>query len=128
MSATADSIAKANTIANAAAAKLGRDIQIIDVSDQLAIADIFVIVSGDSERQVDAVVDNVLEELLRADVKVLRREGRAGARWVLLDYGDIVVHVMHAEERAYYGLERIWKDCPLLPTPPDVPALLEATA
>jgi ribosome-associated protein len=114
VSATDTAIAKATAAARAATAKLGREIKIIDVSDQLAIADIFVVVSGDSERQVDAIFDSVAEALLAQGVKALRREGKSAGRWVLLDYGDVVVHIMHAEEREFYGLERIWKDCPLI--------------
>jgi ribosome-associated protein len=101
--------------ANAAANKIATDIVLIDVSDRLAITDVFVIVTGSNERQVEAIVDEVEEQLRRVDAKPLRREGRRDGRWVLLDYGDIVVHVQHAEERVYYALERLWKDCPTIP-------------
>jgi ribosome-associated protein len=114
VSATDTAIFKATTAAKAAAAKLGREIKAIDVSDQLAIADIFVVVSGDSERQVGAIFDSVEEALLAQGFKALRREGKAGGRWVLLDYGDVVIHIMHTEEREFYALERIWKDCPFI--------------
>jgi ribosome-associated protein len=105
--------------ANAAADKLGTDIVIIDVSDRLVITDIFVIATGSNERQVEAIVDEVEEKLRRAGVKPLRREGRRDGRWVLLDYSDIVVHVQHAEERVFYGLERLWKDCPTIEFTPN---------
>jgi ribosome-associated protein len=101
--------------ANAAANKIATDIVLIDVSDRLAITDVFVIATGSNERQVEAIVDEVEAQLRRVGAKPLRREGRRDGRWVLLDYGDIVVHVQHAEERVYYALERLWKDCPTIP-------------
>ena len=101
--------------ANAAANKIATDIVLIDVSDRLAITDVFVIATGSNERQVEAIVDEVEEQLRRVGAKPLRREGRRDGRWVLLDYGDIVVHVQHAEERVYYALEPLWKDCPTIP-------------
>ena len=104
--------------ANAAANKIATDIVLIDVSDRLAITDVFVIATGSNERQVEAIVDEVEEQLRRVGAKPLRREGRRDGRWVLLDYGDIVVHVQHAEERLYYALERLWKDCPTIPFDP----------
>jgi ribosome-associated protein len=105
--------------ANAAADKLASDIVLIDVSERLVITDVFVIATGSNERQVEAIVDEVEEKLRRAGVKPLRREGRRDGRWVLLDYADIVVHVQHAEERLYYALERLWKDCPTIDFAPD---------
>ncbi|MGI8761278.1 MAG: ribosome silencing factor [Jatrophihabitantaceae bacterium] len=103
------------TAARAASDKLATDIVLIDVSERLAITDVFVIVTGSNERQVEAIVDEVEEKLRLAGVKPLRREGRRDGRWVLLDYADIVVHVQHAEERVFYALERLWKDCPFIP-------------
>jgi ribosome-associated protein len=114
LSATEESRQTANLAACAAADKLATSIVAIDVSDQLGICDVFVIASADSERQVGAVVDFIEEVLLRVHIKPLRREGKTNARWVLLDYGDVVVHVQHVEERAHYALERIWGDCPML--------------
>jgi ribosome-associated protein len=109
--------------ANAAADKLATDIVIIDVSERLVITDVFVIATGSNERQVEAIVDEVEEKLRQAGVKPLRREGRRDGRWVLLDYADIVVHVQHAEERVFYGLERLWKDCPMIEfTPSGTPS------
>jgi ribosome-associated protein len=104
--------------ANAAADKLGTDIVLIDVSDRLAITDVFVIVTGNNEPQVEAIVDEIEDKLRQAGVKPLRREGRRDGRWVLLDYADIVVHVQHAEERVFYALERLWRDCPVIPFDP----------
>ncbi len=101
--------------ARAASDKLALDVVLIDVSDRLAITDVFVIATGTNERQVEAIVDEVEAKLRDAGVKPLRREGRRDGRWVLLDYADIVVHVQHAEERVFYALERLWKDCPFIP-------------
>ena len=115
MAATEEAIELAQTAAQAAADKLGTDIVIVDVSERLAITDAFVIATGGNERQVEAIVDAVEEKLRLAGAKPVRREGRRDGRWVLLDYGDIVVHVQHAEERAFYALERLWKDCSFIP-------------
>ena len=105
----------AQVAAQAAADKLATDIALIDVSERLAITDVFVVVTGGNERQVEAIVDEIEEKLRLHGDKPIRREGRREGRWVLLDYGDIVVHVQHAEERAFYALERLWKDCPAIP-------------
>jgi ribosome-associated protein len=101
--------------AQAAADKLATDIILLDVSERLVITDVFVIASAPNERQVSSIVDEVEEKLRHAGVKPVRREGEREGRWVLLDYEDIVVHVQHAEERTFYGLERLWKDCPTVP-------------
>jgi ribosome-associated protein len=90
-------------------------VSIVDVSDRLAITDAFVLASAPNERQVQAIVDEVEERLREHGVRPVRREGVAESRWVLLDFVDVVVHVQHAEERAYYALERLWKDCPTIP-------------
>ncbi len=115
MSATEEAITLARTAAQAAADKLATDIVLIDVSDRLAITDVFVVATGGNERQVEAIVDAVEEQLRHAGSKPIRREGQRDGRWVLLDYGDIVVHVQHSEERIFYSLERLWKDCPFIP-------------
>lgn len=95
--------------------KLGTDIVALDVSSTLYITDAFLIVSAENERQVGAIVDGVEEALLKqAGRKPLRREGRGTGDWVLLDYGDIVVHVFSTEQREYYALERLWKDVPVI--------------
>ena len=115
MAATQHAIDLALIAADAAADKLGSDIVLIDVSDRLALTDVFVIVTGSNERQVEAIVDSVEEKLRAVGVKPLRREGRREGRWVLLDYSEIVVHIQHAEERIFYDLERLWRDCPTIP-------------
>lgn len=114
MTATDDARGLALVAAQAAADKLATDIVLIDVSDRLAITDVFVVATGNNERQVEAIVDEVEEKCRLAGSKPIRREGRRDGRWVLLDYGDIVVHVQHAEERIFYALERLWKDCPFI--------------
>lgn len=119
MTAAAHSIALAEAAASAAADKLATDLLIVDVSEQLVITDCFVLASAPNERQVRSVVEAVEERLLVLGVKPVRREGEREGRWVLLDYIDIVVHVQHSEERTYYALERLWKDCPTLPLPAD---------
>ena len=119
MSASARSVELAAAAASAAADKLASDLVILDVSEQLVITDCFVLASAPNDRQVKAVVDAVEERLLGLGAKPVRREGERDGRWVLLDYVDIVVHVQHTEERTYYSLERLWKDCPALPLPPD---------
>jgi ribosome-associated protein len=115
VAATQHAIDLALIAADAAAEKLGSDIVLIDVSDRLALTDVFVIVTGSNERQVEAIVDSVEEKLRAVGVKPLRREGRREGRWVLLDYSEIVVHIQHAEERVFYDLERLWRDCPTIP-------------
>ena len=118
MTATDEARELALIAANAAADKLATDIVLIDVSERLAITDVFVIATGNNERQVEAIVDEVEEKLRLAGTKPLRREGRRDGRWVLLDYAEIVVHVQHSEERVFYALERLWKDCPFIPFTP----------
>jgi ribosome-associated protein len=115
MTATKQATELAQVAARAASDKLATDIVLIDVSERLAITDVFVIATGNNERQVEAIVDEVEEKLRQAGVKPVRREGRRDGRWVLLDYADVVVHVQHAEERVFYALERLWKDCPFIP-------------
>jgi ribosome-associated protein len=101
--------------AQAAADKLASDVTVLDVADRLPITDVFVLTSAPTERQVRAIVDEIELRLRQAEAKPIRREGEREARWVLLDFGDVIVHVQHAEEREYYALERLWKDCPQLP-------------
>ncbi len=123
MTATPEVLTHVETAALAAADKLASDIVAFDVSEQLAITDAFLLCSAPNERQVQAIVDNVEERLLREHgIRPARREGAHEGRWVLLDYIDFVVHVQHSEERAYYSLERIWKDCPVIPLPDEVRA------
>jgi ribosome-associated protein len=115
MTASTEARETALLAAQAAADKLATDVSIVDVSDRLAITDAFVLAAAPNERQVQAIVDEVEERLRAHGVKPVRREGVAEARWVLLDFVDVVVHVQHTEERAYYALERLWKDCPTIP-------------
>jgi ribosome-associated protein len=99
--------------AEAAGEKLADDIIAYDVSDQLVITDAFVLCSAASDRQVRAIVDEIEKRLREdAEAKPVRREGEREGRWVLLDYIDIIVHVQHEEDRLFYALERLWKDCP----------------
>jgi ribosome-associated protein len=106
--------------AQAASDKLAEDILAFDVSEQLVITDVFVICSAANDRQVSAIVDGVEERLRTLNAKPVRREGEREGRWVLLDYIDVIVHVQHAEERVYYALERLWKDCPTVELPAEV--------
>ena len=101
--------------AQAAADKLASDILLLDVSEQLVITDVFLLASAPSDRQVVAIVDAIEDKLRELGAKPLRREGEREGRWVLLDFGDIVIHVQHQEERVFYALERLWKDCPVIP-------------
>ena len=120
MTATTWALELATTAAQAAAEKLADDIVAFDVSDQLVITDAFVLCSAPNDRQVRSIVDEIEERLRDLGVKPARREGEREARWVLLDYLDIVVHVQHADERTFYALERLWKDCPAIPLPESV--------
>ncbi len=104
----------ATIAALAADEKLGRDIAVLDVSDVMAISDVFVVASADNERQVGAIVEKVEDRLTEAGVEPLRREGNRENRWVLLDYGVLVVHIQRDTEREFYGLDRLYRDCPLI--------------
>jgi ribosome-associated protein len=117
VTASEQAVALAMTVAEAAADKLASDIVIIDVSDRLVITDCFVLASAPNDRQVKAIVDEVEQRAHAAGVRAVRREGERDGRWVLLDLVDVVVHVQHTEERLYYALERLWKDCPTIPLP-----------
>jgi len=101
--------------ARAADDKQADDLVALDVSEPLPLTDVFLLASGRSERNVVAISGEIEDKMLEAGVKTLRREGRAEGRWVLLDFGDIVVHVFHDEDRQYYSLERLWSDCPSIP-------------
>jgi ribosome-associated protein len=114
MTATEHALELTRAAAQAAVDKLGTDLVAYDVSDQLAITDVFLVVTASNERQVGAVVDGVEEALRGLDAKPVRREGDRQQRWVLLDYLDLVVHIQHSEERRYYALERLWQDCPVI--------------
>ena len=122
MSATPDAIELARTAARAAAERKAEQIIAIDVSERLALTDVFLIVSGANDRQVRSIVDAVDEAMFKAGAKRKMREGFDEARWVLIDYGDIVVHVQQTEDREFYSLERLWRDCPLIDLPTDADA------
>lgn len=105
--------------ARAASGRKAEEIIALDVSERLVLTDVFLIASGTNERQVSAIVDAVEEALHAIGVKALRREGVRQGHWALLDFGDVVVHVQHAEDRLYYALERLWSDCPVIELPAD---------
>jgi ribosome-associated protein len=115
--ATERAVELALAAAQAAADKKADDIVLLDVADQLVITDIFLVASAPNERQVIAITDAVEEALLNLPEKAkpVRREGERAGRWVLLDYVDIVVHIQHSEEREFYALDRLWKDCERIP-------------
>ena len=101
--------------ARAADSKKAEDLVALDVSGPLPLTDIFLLVTGRNERNVQAIASEIEDKLIAAGSKPLRREGRAEGRWILLDFGDLIVHVFHEEDRMYYSLERLWKDCPAIP-------------
>ncbi|MCU1443884.1 MAG: Ribosomal silencing factor RsfS [Cryobacterium sp.] len=115
MTASAHALELLALAAIAADSKAGEDLVALDVSNPLPLADVFLLVTGRSERNVVAIAGEIEDKLIEAGHKPLRREGRAEGRWILIDFGDLVVHVFHEEERVYYGLERLWKDCPVIP-------------
>ncbi|MEE2033059.1 ribosome silencing factor [Rhodococcus chondri] len=115
MTASSEAIEVARIAALAADEKLASDVVVLDVSEQLVITDCFVIASAPNERQVNAIIDNVEEKLREAGHKPVRREGTREGRWTLLDYIDVVIHIQHEDERNFYALERLWKDCPTVP-------------
>jgi ribosome-associated protein len=98
----------------AADSKGGEDLVALDVSGPLPLTDAFLLVTGRNERNVVAVAGEIEDKMIEAGAKPLRREGRQEGRWILLDFGDIVVHVFHEEDRMYYSLERLWRDCPVI--------------
>ena len=101
--------------AAAADSKQAEDLVALDVSGPLPLTDIFFLATGRNERNVVAIASEIEDRLIERGSKPLRREGRAEGRWILLDFGDLVVHVFHEEDRMYYSLERLWKDCPVVP-------------
>lgn len=122
MTATERAVELVEIAAGAAADKLASDIIAYDVSEQLVITDAFLLCSASNDRQVRSIVDEIEEKMRRAGARPVRREGEREGRWVLLDYLDVVIHVQHAEERVFYALERLWKDCPVIPLPEPVGA------
>jgi ribosome-associated protein len=114
VTATPEAIELLHLAARAADAKQAEDLVALDVSEPLALTDVFLLASGRNERNVIAIAGEIEDKLIEAGVKPLRREGRSEGRWVLLDFGDVVVHVFHEEDRQFYSLERLWSDCPAI--------------
>jgi len=116
---TASSRALQSTViaANAAREKLGLDVIAFDVSDQLGIAEVFLVVGAANERQAKAIADEIERQLTAIKEKPARVEGLREGRWVMLDYFDLIVHVQQTDERNYYDLERLWRDCPRIELP-----------
>ena len=124
MTASGHALELLRVAAAAADSKQAEDLVALDVSEPLPLTDVFLLASGRNERNVLAIADEVEDRLLEIGVKPLRREGRSEGRWVLLDFGDLVVHVFHEEDRMYYALERLWRDCPVIPL--ELPAARQA--
>lgn len=103
---------KIELIAKAALAKKAKDVVLIDLRKLSSICGYFIIASGDSTTQIDTIADNIEKELLVRNCKLWHREGKGQALWILLDYGDIVVHVFYRETRGFYNLEKLWYDAP----------------
>ena len=120
MTATDHAVELVQAAARAASDKLATKIVAFDVSDELAITDAFVLASATNDRQVKSIVDEIEDKLREIGAKPIRREGERDGGWVLIDYGEIVVHVQHEEEREFYALERLWRDCPMIELPADV--------
>lgn len=112
VAASEETLEWARIAAQAAAELKATTIAAIDVSERLVLTEVFLVVSGSSDRQVRSLVDAMDEALLKAGVRRKRREGFDEAHWVLVDYGDLVVHVQQDEDREFYALERLWADCP----------------
>ena len=115
MTASKEALKIVQIAAQAASDKVAENLVALDVTNPMPLTDIFLIVSGRNERQVMAISDGIEDKLLENGVKLIRREGKSSGRWILLDFGYVIVHVMHEEERMYYSLERIWSDCPVVP-------------
>jgi ribosome-associated protein len=120
VTATEHALELVHAAARAASDKLAENILAFDVSDQLVITDAFLLCSASNERQVKSIVDEIEDKLREIGAKPVRREGERDGRWVLIDYAEIVVHVQHTEEREFYALERLWRDCPVIAMPADV--------
>ena len=114
MTASARARALLAVAASAADAKQGEDIVALDVSGPLPLTDIFLLITGRNERHVQGIAGEIEDKMIEAGVKTIRREGRSEGRWILIDFGDVIAHVFHEEDRMYYSLERLWKDCPAI--------------
>ncbi len=117
MTATKRAVRSAVVAANAAREKLGLDVVAFDVSDQLGIAEIFLVVGASNDRHAKSIAEEVERQLAAVGEKPRRMEGAREGRWVLMDYFDLVVHVQQTDERHFYDLERLWRDCPRIALP-----------
>ena len=115
MTASARALELVQIAARATDSKQAEDLVALDVTRPLQLTDVFLLATGRNERNELAIADEIEDRMLEAGAKPLRREGRSEGRWALIDFGDIVVHVFHEEERQYYSLERLWSDCPVIP-------------
>lgn len=123
MAATSEAIELTIVAARAASNGKATSIQAIDVSSRMVLTDVFLIVSGSTSRHVRALVKDIDDAVSQAGIKRLRQEGLTGdSRWVILDYGDLIVHVQVDEDREFYALEKLWGDCPTIELPSDVTA------
>ncbi|NOX21855.1 MAG: ribosome silencing factor [Actinobacteria bacterium] len=119
MSAHRDSIEAAQVAAAAVLNKKGLDVAMLDMSELMPVTDMFLVATGTSSRHVKTLAGEIELQLKdRLDYHPVRREGLDAARWVLLDYGDIVIHIFDEETRAYYNLERLWADAPIIEVEP----------
>jgi ribosome-associated protein len=117
MALKAETISLTKLAVAAAEEKLAKDIVALDLSNQGILSDVFLIITGANDPQLEAISDEIQRELQKAGERPIRREGMGGSsQWVLLDYGDLVIHIQHPEVRSYYALERLWGDCPKLTT------------
>ena len=110
MAASEKCLAITKIAADAINEKLGVDIVALDMTDQMLLSEVFLIATGQNERQVDAITDGVFEALAKIGEKPVRKEG--SGQWILLDYSDLVVHIQSQELRKYYMLDHLWNDCP----------------
>jgi ribosome-associated protein len=107
-----DPLEIARSVARAAGSRQGEDIQILDISKVSSFADYFVLVTGESERQVKAIAEAIMEAAATLGIRAHHVEGEPEARWILLDFVDVVVHIFLRELRAYYNIDRLWADAP----------------
>jgi len=113
----AETISLTKLAVAAADEKLAKDIVALDLSNQGILADVFLIVTGANDPQLESISDEIQRQLQKVGERPIRREGIGGSsQWILLDYGDLIVHIQHPGVRSYYALERLWSDCPKLTT------------
>ncbi|CAB4599378.1 MAG: ribosome silencing factor [Actinobacteria bacterium] len=118
MALSAQTIKAAAVAARAADEKSGSEIVALDLSNQLILSDVFLLVSGANDRQLKAISDEIERQLSFVGEKVIHREGGVdSSQWLLLDYGDLIVHIQSKEMRTYYALDRLWGDCPIISLP-----------